>query len=117
MGWCEREETINNSFEKRGFGNPNVVADETFDHEFEEILQEFSSDITIEEFLEFDVNTSSVLRWTYHLLIGEKNYELNVSSQLPIKMFNLTTIALNRKTMKKMQWKSIQNQQWILARL
>ena len=105
------------SFEKRGFGNPNVVADETVDHEFEEILQEFSFDITIEEFLEFDVNTSSVLRWTYHLLIGEKNYELNVSSQLPIKMFNLTTIALNRKTMKKMQWKSIQNQQWILARL
>ena len=117
MGWCEREGTINNSFEKRGFGNPNVVADETVDHEFEEILQEFSSDITIEEFLEFDVNASSVLRWTHHLLIREKNYELNVSSQLPIKMFNLTTIALNRKTMKKMQWKSIQNQQWILARL
>ena len=38
------------------------MADETVDHEFEEILQEFSSDITIEEFLEFDVNASSVLR-------------------------------------------------------
>ena len=63
------EKTIKNCFEKSSFGNPNVVADETVDHEFEELLQELSSDVTVEEFLEFDdcvdtcepeVNTSSV---------------------------------------------------------
>ena len=56
-------------FEKCSLGNPKVVADETVDHEFEELLQELSSDVTVEEFLEFDdcvdtcepeVNTSSV---------------------------------------------------------
>ena len=45
------------------------MANETVDHEFEEILQEVSSDVTVEEILEFDecvdtcqpeVNTSSV---------------------------------------------------------
>ena len=45
------------------------MADETVDHEFEELLQEFNSDVTVEEFLEFDgcvdtcepeVNTSFV---------------------------------------------------------
>ena len=63
------EKTIKNCFEKSSFGNPNVVADETVDHEFEKLLQELSSDVTVEEFLEFDdcvdtcepeVNTSSV---------------------------------------------------------
>ena len=63
------EKTIKNCFEKCGFGNPNVVADETVDHEFEELLQELSSDVTVEQFLEFDdcvdtcepeVNISSV---------------------------------------------------------
>ena len=68
--WADvSEKTIKNCFEKCGFGNPNVVADETVDHEFEELLQELSSDVTVEEFLEFDdcddtcepeVNTSSV---------------------------------------------------------
>ena len=45
------------------------MADETVDHEFEELLQELNSDVTVEEFLKFDdcvdkceseVNTSSV---------------------------------------------------------
>ena len=64
------EKTIKNCFEKCGFGNANVVADETVDHEFEELLQELSSDATVEEFREFDdcvdkcdppeMNTSSV---------------------------------------------------------
>ena len=30
------------------------MADGTVDHEFEELLQELSSDVTVEEFLEFD---------------------------------------------------------------
>ena len=84
----------------------------TVDHEFEELLQELSSDITVEEFLEFDdcVYTCEP-EMKYDLLIGEKNCELNLSNQLPIEMLNVTTIALNPKTMKKMQWKSIQSQQ------
>ena len=99
------EKTIKNCLKKCGFGNPNVVADGTVDHEFEELLQELSSNVTVEEFLKLDdcvdtcepeVNTSSVD-------IGEKNYELNASNQLPIKMLNLTTIVLNPKTMKKMK--------------
>ena len=106
------EKTIKNCFEKCGFGNTNIVADETVDREFEELLQELSSDVTVEEFLEFDdcvdtyepvVSTSS-LDW-------REDYELSISSQLPIKTLNLMIIALNPKTMKKMQWKSIQNQQ------
>ena len=61
--------TIKNCFEKCGFGNPNVVADEIVDHEFEDLLQELSSGVTVKEFLEFDdcvdtceleVNISSV---------------------------------------------------------
>ena len=48
------EKTIKTCFEKCGFGNPNVVADKTVHHEFEEHLQELSSHITVEEFLEFD---------------------------------------------------------------
>ena len=53
------EKAIKNCFEKCGFSNPNVAADETIDHEFEELLQELSSDVTVEEFLEFHdcVNT------------------------------------------------------------
>ena len=47
------EKTINNCFEKCGFGNPNVVADKTVDHEFEELLQELSSDVTVEELWNF----------------------------------------------------------------
>ena len=67
--------TIKNCFEKCGFGNPNVVADKIVDHEFEELLQEFTSDVTVKEFLEFDdsvdtcepeVNTSS-LDWREEL--------------------------------------------------
>ena len=63
------EKTIKNCFENCGFGNPSGVADETVDHEFEELLQELNSDVTVEEFLKFDdcvdkceseVNTSSV---------------------------------------------------------
>ena len=63
------KKTIKNCFGNCGFGNPNGVADETVDHEFEELLQELHSDVTVEEFLEFDdcvdtceseVNTSSV---------------------------------------------------------
>ena len=53
--WADvSEKTIKNCLEKCGFGNPNVVTDETADHEFEELLQELSSDVTVEEFLEFD---------------------------------------------------------------
>ena len=63
------KKTIKNCFEKRGYGNPNVVADKTVDHEFEELLQESSSNVTVEEFQKFDgcvdtcepeANTSSV---------------------------------------------------------
>ena len=49
-----REKTIKNCFEKCGFCKPNVVADETVDYEFEELLQELSSDIKVKVFLEFD---------------------------------------------------------------
>ena len=69
--WVDVSEmTIKNCFEKCSFSNPNVVADKKVDHEFEESLQELSSDVTVEEFLEFDngvdtceleVSTSSVL--------------------------------------------------------
>ena len=61
--------TIKKCFEKCGLGNPKVVADKTVDHEFEELSQELSSDVTVKEFLEFDEcvdtcehegNTSSV---------------------------------------------------------
>ena len=68
--WAVSEKTIKNCFGKCGFGNPNVVADETVYHEFEELLQELSSDATVQEFREFDncvdeceppeMNTSSV---------------------------------------------------------
>ena len=70
------EKSIKNCFEKSSFGNPNVVADETVDHGFEELLQEVSSDVIVEEFLEFDdcvdrcqpeVNTSCV-DWREELL-------------------------------------------------
>ena len=63
------KKTIKNCFEKCSFGNPNVVVDDTVDHEFEELLRELSSDVTVKEFLEFDdcvdtcepeVNTSFV---------------------------------------------------------
>ena len=66
--------TIKNCFEKCSFGNPNV-GDKVVDHEFEELLQEFTSDVTVKEFLEFDdfvdtcepeVNTSS-LDWREEL--------------------------------------------------
>ena len=88
--WADvSEKTIKNCFEKCGFGNPNVVADETADHEFEELLQELSSDVTVEEFLEFDdcvdrcepeVNTSSVdwrenLRAKCTLSVTDQNVE------------------------------------------
>ena len=51
------------------FCSPNVVADKTVDHEFEDLSQELNSDVTVEEFLVFDdcvdtfepeVNTASV---------------------------------------------------------
>ena len=68
--WADvSEKTIKNCFEKCGFGNPNVVTDETVGHEFEELLQQLSSDVAVKEFLEFDdcldtcepeVNTSTV---------------------------------------------------------
>ena len=84
------------------------------DHEFEELLQELSSDVTVEEFLEFDdcVDTCEpvTLKWTHHMLIAESNYELNASNQFTINILNLTTITLNPKTMKKTQWKTVQNQ-------
>ena len=63
------EKTIKNGFEKCSFGNPNVVADETIDYEFVELLQELSTGVTVKEFLEFDdcvdtcepeLNTSSI---------------------------------------------------------
>ena len=63
------EKTIKNCFEKCDFGNPNVVADETIDYEFVELLQELSTGVTVKEFLEFDdcvdtcepeLNTSSI---------------------------------------------------------
>ena len=60
ISWTDvGEKTIKNSSEQGGFGNPNNVAGETIDHEFEELLQELSSDVTVEEFLEFHdcVNT------------------------------------------------------------
>ena len=47
--WADvSEKTIKNCFEKCSCRNPNVVADETIDREFEELLQELSSDVTIE---------------------------------------------------------------------
>ena len=102
--WADvSEKTINNCFEKCGFGNPNVVDEKTVDHEFEEPLQELSSDVTVEEFMEFydcidtfepEVSTSSV-DWREEL--QAKYYNV-----LTIKMLNLTTIALNPKTMRKM---------------
>ena len=45
------EKTIKSCFEKCGFGNTDIVADETVDREFEKLLQELSSDVTVEEFL------------------------------------------------------------------
>ena len=51
---------MKNCFEKCSFSNPNVAADKTVDHEFEELLQELSSEVTVEEFLESKMNTSSV---------------------------------------------------------
>ena len=46
--WADvSEKTIKSCFEKYDFGNPNVVADKTVDHEFEELLQELSSDVTV----------------------------------------------------------------------
>ena len=60
ISWADvSEKTIKNSSEQGGFGNPNDMAEETIDHEFEELLQELSSDVTVEKFLEFDdcVNT------------------------------------------------------------
>ena len=63
------EKTIKKCFEKFGFHNPTVVANKMIDHEFEELLQELSSDLTVEEFLDFnycvdtsepELNTSSV---------------------------------------------------------
>ena len=48
------ENTIKNCFDKCGFGKPDAVADETIDHEFEELLQELCYDATVEEFLELD---------------------------------------------------------------
>ena len=46
--WAQvSKKTIKNCFEKCGFGNPNVVADETIDHEFEELLQELNSLMTV----------------------------------------------------------------------
>ena len=62
------EKTVKNCFEKCSSGNPNVAADKTVDHEFEELLQELSSEVTVKEFLESEgcvdtcepkVNTSS----------------------------------------------------------
>ena len=42
--WADvSEKTIKNFFGKCGFGNLNAVADKTVDHEFEELLQDFSS--------------------------------------------------------------------------
>ena len=63
------EKTIKKCFEKFAFRDPTVVADKMVDHEFEELLQELSSDLTVEEFLDFnycvdtcesELNTSSV---------------------------------------------------------
>ena len=48
------ENTIKNCFEKSVSGKCVVFADETVDHEFDELLQELCSDGTVEEFLEFD---------------------------------------------------------------
>ena len=42
--WADvSEKTIKNFFGKCGFGNPKAVADKTVDHEFGELLQDFSS--------------------------------------------------------------------------
>ena len=52
--WVEvSENTIKNYFEKFGFGKSDVLADETVDHEFDKLKQEFCSDATVEKFLEF----------------------------------------------------------------
>ena len=55
----KHENKIKNCFEKSWFGKPDIVADETFDHEFHEVLQELCSNATVKEFLEFDdcINT------------------------------------------------------------
>ena len=47
--WAEvSENTIKNRFLKWGFDEPDVVADVTVDHEFDELLQELCSDTTVE---------------------------------------------------------------------
>ena len=68
--WTEvSESTIKNCLEKCVFSKPDAVADETVDHELDELLQELCFDATDEEFLKFDdcldncepvVNTLSV---------------------------------------------------------
>ena len=68
--WTEvSESTIKNCLEKCVFSKPDAVADETVDHELDELLQELCFGATDEEFLKFDdcldncepvVNTLSV---------------------------------------------------------
>ena len=49
--WAEvSENTIKNCFDKCGFGEPDVVADETVDNKFDDLLQELCSEATIEKF-------------------------------------------------------------------
>ena len=55
----KHENKIKNCFEKCRFGKPDIVADETFDHEFCKVLQELCSNATVKEYLELDdcINT------------------------------------------------------------
>ena len=48
------ENTIKNCFENPAFGKPDVVADETVDHELDELLQGLCFDNRVEELLGFD---------------------------------------------------------------
>ena len=53
--WAEvTEDTIKHCFEKCGFGKPDVVAEDTLDDEFNELLRELCPDVTVDEFVEFD---------------------------------------------------------------
>ena len=68
--WAEvTSDTIKNCFKKCGFGEPEVISEETLDEELNELLKELSPGVSAEEFVEFDdgvdicepvVNTQSV---------------------------------------------------------
>ena len=66
------EDTTKNCFEKCGFGKPDVVADETVDHEFDELLQELCSDAAVEKFLEFKDSVDTCVLVVNKLCVDER---------------------------------------------